>query len=365
MHYNNHRISIHQFTILVIIYVIGDAILIMPSIIALEAEKDAWIAAVFSLVIGVIIVMVYYGISKISPNLTIIELNKKVMGKFIGTCISFLYLFYSFLYATVALREVGDFVTTEVLPDTPIEAIHILFLIIVLMATRLGLETIARCVEIFYPYIFLLLIIIIIPLIPEINLDNIQPAMEGGVQPIARASLTFITYPFVELVLFMMFFPYVNEKAKIKKNLFQGVLVGGILLVVFTTLTILVLGYEQTSRYMYPGYLLAQKINIGEFITRVEIVIAGIWFITIFFRITIYLYFTCHGLAQALNLKDYRSTVYPLGIIMFVLSLTISPNITYINEMSSIWPFYDFTIGLFLPALLVLVALIRKKFNGL
>ncbi|MBM7602411.1 spore germination protein KB [Metabacillus crassostreae] len=364
MDYRRQQISIHQFTVLLIIYIVGDAILILPSIIAAEAKKDAWIAAIFSLFIGMIIVYFIYGVSKHYPNLTIIEYNKKVMGKVFGSLISLLYLSYSFLYAAVALREVGDFLTTEILPDTPIEAIHILFALIVIMATRLGLENIARCLEILYPYVFLLFFILVISLIPQINFENVQPVLEDGFKPVARASLTFITYPFVELVIFMMFLPYINEKARIKKYFFGGALIGGLILVLFTTLTILVLGYEQTSRYMYPGYSLAKKINVGAFFSRVEVILAGIWFITIFLRITIYFYFTCLGLAQILNLKDYRPFVYPLGMIMVVLSISISPNIVYINEMSSIWPFYDLTIGVFLPLLLVLITFIRKKLNS-
>ncbi|UPG63739.1 hypothetical protein [Metabacillus endolithicus] len=66
-----------------------------------------------------------------------------------------------------------------------------------------------------------------------------------------------------------------------------------------------------------------------------------------------------------LNLKDYRPVVYPLGMILIVLSISIAPNIVYINEMSSIWPFFDFTIGVFLPLLLVLITLVRRKFGRL
>ncbi|WP_186577998.1 GerAB/ArcD/ProY family transporter [Aquibacillus kalidii] len=363
MNNSNHRISAQQLTVLIIIYVVGDAILIMPSIIAAEAKHDVWIAALFSLVVGLLIVMFYYRIHKVFPDLTLIEALQMVMGKFIGNFIALLYISYSFLYASVALREVGDFITTEMLPDTPIGAVHILFALIIVMGTRLGLETIARSVEIYFPYVFLLLVFTMLALIPQVNLDNLKPVLEDGVKPVARASLTFVTYPFVELILFMMFLPYVNQKDKIKKSLFVGTFIGGAILVVFTIVTVLVLGYEQTSRYMYPGYILAKKINIGEFLYRIEVILAGIWFITIFFRITIYLYFTSHGLAQVLKLKDYRPLVYPLGLIMIVLSIIISPSITYINQMSSIWPYYDLTMGILIPLILLFVALIRRKFS--
>ncbi|MFY0762286.1 endospore germination permease [Metabacillus dongyingensis] len=365
MNYRNIKISIHQLTLLIIVYTVGDAILVLPSIIASEAKQDAWIAAIFSLTIGMIIVLFFYAVSRLYPDLTLVEYSKKVLGKWPGIIVSLLFLSYTLLYSAVALREIGDFMTIQIMPDTPIQSILLLFGLIVFMAARLGLETIARCAEIMFPCVFLLFLILVISLIPQMKFENLQPIMEGGFKPIARASLTFITYPFVELVLFLMFFPYVNEKKRIKNSLFAGAFLGGLVLIIVTTLSILVLGADQTAIQQYPTYKLARKINIANFFTRVEAMLAIIWFITIFFRLTISFYITCFGLAQTLNLKEYRQLVYPLGMIMIVLSLIISPNIVSIGNLNSIWPFFDFTYGILLPLLLVCIALVRKRFKWL
>lgn len=123
-----------------------------------------------------------------------------------------------------------------------------------------------------------------------------------------------------------------------------------------------VLGFEKTAGEIYPSYELTKKINIGNFIQRIEGLIASLWIITLYFKTTLYFYAAVLGMAQILNLKDYRPLTLPLGMIAVVLSLVIFPNIIYQK-------YFDFTtgnsltlsIGLFLPLLLIVVYAIRKR----
>ncbi|WP_134704867.1 endospore germination permease [Ammoniphilus sp. YIM 78166] len=360
----NGKIGVRQFTILVVLYTIGDAILILPAITAGEAKQDAWIVAILSIAVGLMVLPLYSAVGRLHPDLTLVQLNEKIFGKWLGIIASLLFLSYCFLYAAVALREIGDFMTTHIMPDTPIEAIHIVFVMIILMATRLGLETIARSAEILFPWVIILLFILIIFLLPEVKVEKVQPVLEEGFKPILRGSLTFITYPFVELVVLMMIFPFVNQSNKINKSLLIGAGIGGLALAIMITLCLLVLGPDLTARYQFPSYMLAKKINIGNFLQRIEAILAGIWFITLFFRITFYFYSAVLGLAQTLRLKEYRSLTLPMGVILVNLSLMISPNIVYIGNMSPIWPFYDFTYGILLPLLLFGVAAMRRFSKG-
>lgn len=52
----NGKISIRQFTILVILFTVGGSILIVPSGLASEAKQDGWIAGLLALGIGLLII---------------------------------------------------------------------------------------------------------------------------------------------------------------------------------------------------------------------------------------------------------------------------------------------------------------------
>ncbi|MGM0879101.1 MAG: GerAB/ArcD/ProY family transporter [Bacillota bacterium] len=359
----NGKIGGRQFTILVFMFTTGSSLLLAPSMLASEAKQDAWLAAIVGVVVGLLLTWLYQTLGKLYSNMTLIEYSEKILGKWIGKAISLLFFTFPFLLAALVLRNIGDFITTQIMPETPIQFIHIMFLIIVMMGTRLGLETLARSGEILFPWSIVLFLLLVIFISPQIELEKIQPILEEGMKPVLRSALPFIEFPFMELVIFLMIFPYVNKPKEAGKAFFTGTWMGGVVLILLTALSILVMDADQTTRNLYPSYSLAKKINIGNFLQRIEAIVAIMWFIAIFFKLTICFYVSTLSLAQILKLKEYRMLVFPLGMILNVLSLVVSPNIVYnITLTFNHWGLpYGFTYGLFLPLLLLGVAAFRKK----
>lgn len=68
---------------------------------------------------------------------------------------------FVFLLASFLLRVVGTFMTTHIMPETPIEVIHIVFISVVILAVRLGLENIGRASEIFLPWVMILFLLLV------------------------------------------------------------------------------------------------------------------------------------------------------------------------------------------------------------
>ncbi|MFE4430870.1 endospore germination permease [Peribacillus butanolivorans] len=357
------KIGSRQLTILVILYTIGDSILVIPSIVASEAKQNGWVSGIFSVAIApLLVVFLYDALRKCYPDLTLVEYSQKILGKWLGIAISLLFISYFFITTATYLREIGDFMTSQIMPDTPIQVIMFLFMSIVLMSARLGLEPLARSAEILFPFVVILLSSLMILLLPEIKFQNLQPVWEGGLKPVIRGSVPFIVIPFIESVAVLMILPFVSQKDRIRKSLFVGHLLAGSVLIIITMLAILVLGVDLTAKEIYPSYKLAQKINIANFLTRLEAILAIIWFITIFFRFSLFFYVTVLGLAQTLKLQDYRPLVFPFGMILLVFTLIMAPNtVYYSNFILDIWPFYAMTFGFLLPLLLLAIAKVHKK----
>ncbi|WP_438347376.1 GerAB/ArcD/ProY family transporter [Paenibacillus sp. FA6] len=362
----NGKISIRQFTLLVMIITIGDSILVLPSITVFKAQQDAWISSFIGVAVGLFAVYIFSMVGKIYPHLTLVQSIQEILGKWIGTIISFSFLFYLFLSAASHLREIGDFITSEMMPATPISAILILFIAVVIMGGRLGLEVIGRTAELLFPVIILLFIILVIFLTPEAEIENLQPILENGIKPVLKGTISFIAFPFLELVVLLMIFPYVIKREQIKKGFLQGTLLGGVILIILIVISILVLGADETSRSLYPSYSLARRVSIDSFFERVEAMLALMWLLTIFIKITVYYLAFNIGLAQLLKLKDYRMLTLPTGFLLVVLSLIVSSNVTYFNNViAEYWPFYDMTYGFLLPVILLGVYFIRKGFKSL
>ncbi|MXQ53336.1 GerAB/ArcD/ProY family transporter [Shimazuella alba] len=357
------KIESTQFRKLISLYIIGTSILLIPSILASEAKQDAWFSAIIGMSAGLLLVWLYHTLGSFFPGKTLVECNKEIFGKWLGTLLSFLMFMFSLILTTLVLRNLGDFLTSSMFPETPISAIHIVYLCIVAIGARYGISNIARTSDLFSPWIFSLFFIFVLLLIPKFEWKHIQPILAKGVTPVLHSSIPYIGFPFLELVLLLMIFPCVENPKKAGKAFFTGTLIGAFVLFTITLISIFVLGAESTASNIYASFELAKKIEIGEFIQRVEVIIALIWFITIFFKLIICFYITVFCLSQTLNLSDYRPLTLPMAMLLLPLSIIISPNISYLISFdTTVWPLYALTFGLVLPLILLGVAFMKKKF---
>lgn len=359
----NVKINPYQFLVLVIFFTIGTGILIVPSVLAAEAKQDAWIAAIIGTGIGLLVIWLFTTIALWFPQLTYIQINEKIFGKWIGKATSVLFVSMAALYTSSLLYYSATFVTTNMMPSTPMVALNILMMGIVVMAVRHGLETIARSAEIFIVIFIILFLILMVCISPQIKFENLQPVFEVGTKTIVQSSIYFVTSSSVNAIVLLMIFPaLINKMEQAKKSFLIGNVIGGIVIIIFAFLSVSVLGADDTSRQIYPGYELAKRINIGDFVQRIEGLMGFLWFIALYFKTVLYFYATVLGIAQILHLKDYRPLTLPLGMIAVIVSLVIYPNVVYQKEIEqSTEIIFSLSIGLFLPLLLVIVYAFRRN----
>lgn len=355
------KIAARQFMILVVMFIIGSSILLVPAALGAQAKQDAWMSAIVGVAIGLGIIVLLSAVGNRLPSLSLVEACKVLLGKWLGTAVAVLFVIHSFFLAVFMLRYIGDFMATQIMPETPVEAIHIVFIILVIMASKYGLETFARSAEIFLPWVLLFLIVLTLFVLPQMQVDNLMPVMQKGFAPVLKGSLPLIGIPYLELVLFLMIYPHVDDASKRRRAFLLGGAIGGSMIILVTILTLSVLGPYLTVRNIYPSFALTKKINIGQFLQRIEALLAITWFLTIFFKTTVTFYVSALGFAQIFKLKRYQSVLAPLGFLTAIYALIVYPDVVYgIRFAGTIWTPYAAVFGLLLPLVLLGIAMLRK-----
>lgn len=358
------RISNRQFIMMTVMFTIGSSVLVAPSLATLEANQDAWLSTLLAIGCGLLLAKLYGVLAEWHPGMTFAEYSEIILGKWFGKLVTLLFILGLLILTAILLREVGDFITTLIMVETPIQAVEIVFMLPIVMGVRLGLETFTRTSEMIFPCTILFFLFMVLFLMPEIKLENISPFLENGLSPVLRGGFRLLGLPFLEMVVFFMIAPYAANSDKIGKHLMIGTLMGGLILLIINLLTVTVLGADATARFNYPTYELAKEISVGNFIQRIEAVSGGIIFISLFVKIILCFYSTALSLAQTLHLNDYRILTLPLGMLVIVLSLIFFPNIVYFKMfVREAWTPLMLIWGLFLPALLVVVDKMKKGFG--
>jgi len=356
----NERISGRQFALMAAYVAIGDSMLVLPSIPINDAQQNAWISALVGLAAGMMVVWLLSAAGRLYPHLTLVQAAEQLLGKWTGKAVSALFVVYLFLSIGAHTREIGDFLTTQMMPETPIQAIHIMYAGILAMAARLGLETIARTGEFFFSFFIVFLAAFILFLIPDIKLNNLLPVLDGGIKPILRGSITMTAYPFMELAVLLMAIPAVRKPQAVHANFMRGAFMGGAVVLLIILLSILVLGPDYATRSIYPSYALAKKINVGRFFQRLEVILAFMWLLTSFIKSAIFFKVLQTAIAQTAGLRTDKRLELPLGMLVVFFSLIISSNISDFHEADLYWPYMDMTFSVILPLVLLAAYAIRR-----
>jgi len=351
------RIGVRQLTILVIHFMLGTSILIVPSNLAHVAKQDGWIACIIGILVVAASVFLYDALARRYPKLTYTGIIEVVVGKWIGKLISLLLFGYLFLLTSFLVRVAANFITTQILPETPIEAVSIILLVVIVAAVSYGIESIARASEILFFPVLILLVLLVLFLLPESKPSNLLPMFERGPKPIMLSA--FYLFTLQEVAVFLMLYPNVSKPEKTRMAMLKGIMVGGIAIVLTTTFCLLVLGTDLTERNIFASYSLAKKISVAQFL-RVDAFMAIIWLIALFFKAAISYYGASTALAETLGIRRYRVLILPLSMLVMWLSIIVYQNIVeFLNFTPAIWSLYCTCFVVVLPMLLIMIDRLR------
>ncbi|SFE37860.1 spore germination protein KB [Paenibacillus algorifonticola] len=353
-------ISARQMAVLVLFFIVGDMFWFIPTLLASILDSDAWIPSLLSMFSGLVVVWFVDKCYRLFPGLTLIEIHRAALGKWLGGLCSLFFLFLLFNAIGTQLRVVGDFVTTQMMPETPVRVIVLMITILVVITLRAGLVVFAKSAEIFIVGLVLMFILFIVMLLPEASLSNLLPVFHHKAADYGKGVLYATSFPFFQMVTFFMLFPFMKQTNSWTRDFMLVSLVASCSLFLIVIMSLLVLGDYMTEHQIYAAYAMAKRISIGRFIERVEAVLVISYIVSTYVKMSINAFAFVYGLSQFLGLREQRAIIFPFGLLMFGLAYTIGPNIPYINSFVTIWPFWDLTNMLILALAAVIMVVFKK-----
>lgn len=356
------KISTRQLFSLMVLFEIGSAIVVG---LGMKAKQDAWLAIILGMVSGLVLFFVYGYIFYQYPKLPLTSCIQKILGRYFGTLLAFFYILYFMYIASRVLRDFGELIVTTTLDGTPLIMVNLLIVLAVGYGIYLGIEVLGRAGEIFFMVMITLVLffgsLVFISDLPKI--ENLQPVLEGGLKPVLATVFPLtLTFPFGEMIVFNMFLPYLNKpKEGIKTGLY-AIMLSGFLLSSIIAINISVLGAHSAANATFPLYKTIQKINIGNFIQRLDIIAIITLIIGGFFKIGIFSYGAVIGLGDLLKVKKHDKLIYGVSIVILIGSSQIASNFSEHIEigLEKVPMYVHIPLQVVVPLLLLFVTFIRK-----
>ncbi|MBA2939856.1 endospore germination permease [Paenibacillus sp. CGMCC 1.16610] len=355
------KISSLQMAIIMYPTILATGFIVLPSITAQGAHNDFWLTGLIPILSGIIAILVSTRLHEFYPQQTVIQASEQILGKIAGKIIGMGYLLFFLINSGFIVREYADFVKGNFLFKTPLLLIISVFILLAAIAVRGGLEMLTRSSVLFtiifcFPLFFLLL------LIPELDLRNIFPFLHHGITPVIKSAATPIAWT-SEFFLITFFLPCLTDPAKAKKFVLISLLTVIMSLTYVNLITLFLLGTDIGNK-SYPILVAFRYIRIGNFFENLESLLLAMWIVGNFVKIGVFYYATVLTCAQNFQLSDYRSTVFPIGILIIVFSLLSLPSLSVlVFYIKYVAPFYIVIYMILIPVLLLFIAKLRKSFN--
>ncbi|CAH0309292.1 GerAB/ArcD/ProY family transporter [Priestia megaterium] len=337
------KISAIQLFALMFTFDLGTALIVSYGI---PAGKDAWIAILLGMCGGILLFFIYYVLFRQYPNLPLTGYVRKIFGNYLGWVLGLLYCLFFLYTAARNIRDFGDLLVSSTLPETPLLAINLSLVLVICYVIYLGIEIVGRTAEVFIVILLLLGIgaNFFVLVSGDVDFHRVRPFLEHGWKPILTTAFpSVVSFSFGEMIVFTMLLPYLNRPQLAKKVWLFAVISSGLILSWTAALNLSVLGVDVMERSTFPTLATIGKVNLFDFIERLDAIVVFTLLMTVFFKSSIFLYGAVIGIVDLFKLKDHRQLILPIGIILIFLSMTIASsfsehleegldiNIKYIN----------------------------------
>ncbi|MHB1391837.1 MAG: GerAB/ArcD/ProY family transporter [Clostridia bacterium] len=359
---NKELISDKQGINLTVLFIFGSS-LVMGT--GGEAKSDMWIAIILALFISAPILMIHARILSRYPEKDLYDILEEVFGKYLGRAFGIAFIWFSFHLGALVLRNFGEFMNTVGLPETPRIVPIIMFALICIIGVKSGIETLAKCSSLFIVGVFSLLFLLAFLTIPNMKSENLLPIMYNGLNPVLQGAFSAFSFPFGELVVFMMVFDSLKTPNSSYKVYLLSLAIGGLIILFITIRNIMVLGGDTLGSVYFPSYTVISRVNIGNFLQRLEIAVSIVFTISGFIKISICLLAAAKGITKLFGFKDYRALVTPVGLLMVNLAYVVYDSIMEMFEWAiDIWPYYAFPFQVILPLIILIAVEVKKRMQN-
>jgi len=300
----------------------------------------------------------YAVLSMLNPSKTLVEILRDRLGKIAGTILSFLYVWYFIHLASLVFRDFGEFLCTTTYLETPMVVVIGLFAVVLLYTVNSGIEVLGRLSELLVPVIPVAISIISFSLFTINDFTAVLPMLENGLMPVLKGAFGAITFPYGETVAFLMLFPHLNRKDKLKKTVVISAVLSTLmgLLVFFRDL--FVIGGDLIGRSTFIPHLtslLIPEFNVEPLLDINLLIGGGI-------KISVCVYAAAKGLCQITGSRDYKNFTRAILTFGVVLALLAFDNVLDLFDWTQkVYGLYAVPFQIIIPLLLLLLSLIRKN----
>ncbi len=345
--------------VLLTMSLIARIFLTFPRSLVEEAGTASWISSLLGLGLALVQVRIIYLLLKPHPEKNIVDITGAVLGKIAGTMANIIYAAFFVAVGALFTRNFSEALLLSALPRTPISVVSIGYIAVALLGAWVGLEAMARSARVTYPFVVAGMAVLLLSLIPQWDFTQLFPLLGKGPAGVMTAGLE--AGGIIEILLAGVLVKSFHGAGNFGKITARAMAMGFAWLILLELVLVLTLGHIAGQESTLPFYQLSRLIYLGRYFQRIESIFIIIWGYVGMVKVALTLYCAAVTLAWTFKLPDHRPLVWPLALVVFVVSLLpldLPATVRFEAEYLRLVIWFP---GVLIPVLALAVDRVKKK----
>lgn len=299
----NDRITGRQAICMLLLFELGS------SLVTGSSEKlgpDSWVAVLIGLAMAMPVVLLYGKLGERYPGMDFFEMSEAAFGTVGGGIVTLLFSLYSLHLSALVIKNFTEYIQVLSLPQTPQPVIAVCAGLLGWLAVQRGIEVAARNASFITPLATGVIAMLLLLTSGFMDFGNLKPAFVSSPETLLRSGFSTFVFPFAESVLFLSVFCNVADSVPLKKLYLRGVLLSGGILCALVIGNIAVLGVPITQSMYFPSYETVSVVFLGDFLSRIEVLVSGNFLIFGLVKFMICIYVACRGFMRLPGKKNWK-----------------------------------------------------------
>jgi spore germination protein len=356
--YADQEIGSKDLAYIVSSMMIGVGVLTLPRLVANHTNAfDGWIsilcAGLFFLFFGWFLAKMISAF----PKKTFFEYTTLIMTKPVAVILTVILGGAFLLTCSLEARVIANISKLYMFDQTPIEAVALAFLLVVIYAVSGSRIALLRLNLMFLPIVILITLLVQGFNITLFQVDNLRPTFSTTLTGYFNGAQE-TTFSFTGYVVILVYISLMNKPKDASKMTMIGIGIPIVLYLIIYTVAIAVFGHLATAQITYPTIEVAKEIEApGGFVERFESIFFTVWIMTVFNTTSMAMDIAIHLFRSVLKISR-KSLIYIISPIIYLIGMT-PENTNQIQFLGKIVAYLGFFFGVVFPLFLYLFIRIK------
>lgn len=302
-----------------------------PRMMVNNSGNAAWIQMIYAAIVSFFIFLIINFLNKHSEMGNIFEIAEKTGGNFLRIVVGIVIILALTANLAVNMRIFPESVRTVLLPETPTEAIVLLYIAAISIGAYMGIYSICRIHSLFMPIVAMVMGLFFLMLIPDINIKNIFPLAGKGTYKLFIDGFSSVSL-FSDMMLIYIILPFCKNKRDTKQSISYSFIISGISSVLMLLVYCLVYPYPISKEFILPVYQLARIVNIGQYFQRFDAFFEFSWSIAMMLYSSFYLFVICYAFSETFKVRYYRQLILPIVLLAACIGFVPTNFVTFLSD---------------------------------